>query len=188
MRSSYIKNNYEEVFKTIIKKNRPEVCIECGILDGYSTIAITKALEENKMGKLIAYDLWEDYEFNHGNYYEVSKNIFSKVNRDYITIAKGNCFKVYKNFNDNSIDFLHIDISNDGDVFDKVMELWASKIKSKGIICFEGGSYERDHIDWMIKYNKKAIYPRVILNEIRKKFFDYTILLPFPSMTILIKK
>jgi len=47
---------------------------------------------------------------------------------------------------------MHVDISNDGYVIRNI-----SKYKNKGLIFFEGGSLERDNVDWMIKYKKPSI-------------------------------
>ena len=38
MRSSYIQNNYGDVFYRMITTYRPRKCVELGVLDGYSTL------------------------------------------------------------------------------------------------------------------------------------------------------
>ena len=49
-------------------------------------------------------------------------------------------------------DLLHLDISNDGDIISKMYDKYPN---SK--VIFEGGSIERDNIDWMVRYKKTKI-------------------------------
>ena len=69
-------------------------------------------------------------------------------------------------------DMAHIDISNTGEIIEKVIKAYPDKT-----ILFEGGSKERDIIDWMVKYKAKP------LNYIQKEILNNN----FPSIS-LIKK
>ena len=59
------------------------------------------------------------------------------------------------------------------------------KIIDSGVMILEGGSSDRDNIEWMLKYNKPKI--REVLckyeNEYKIKVFN-----EYPSLTIITKK
>ena len=71
-----------------------------------------------------------------------------------------------------------------GDVYEYVFEKYIDKLSDDGIIIMEGGSVDRDNIEWMNKYNKPKIQP-----VIKKYQHNYNIktIGTFPSIT-LIKK
>jgi predicted O-methyltransferase YrrM len=196
MRSSYIENNYGNVFKALILAHLPSLVVECGVLDGYSTFNIAHALRANKINKgiestFIAYDIWENYDYKHGDFGEVSTMLRERgLLNHYVNLHYGKAFDVHMNFQDRTVDFLHMDISNDGLVLEKTMEYWGSKISQGGIIAFEGGSRERDNVDWMKKYNKKPIIPELekMLNASPIPNWSFQVFNEFPSLTLIFKR
>lgn len=62
---------------------------------------------------------------------------------------------------------------------------YVDKLKDDGIILMEGGSEERDNIEWMIKYNKSKIKP--VLKKYSENY-DIKIIGKIPSITIIKKK
>ena len=66
--------------------------------------------------------------------------------------------------------------------YNKLMALWGAEVKKNGINIIEGGSKERDNIDWMVNYNKPQINP--VLKKYSK---DYNILTigNIPSITVI---
>ena len=90
--------------------------------------------------------------------------------------------------NDNSIDLLHIDISNNGDILVNMIDIWGGKLSPDGMIAFEGGSIERDNVEWMKKYNFKSIGETLMNNPMIKMEWCFQVLEPFPSLTLLWKK
>jgi predicted O-methyltransferase YrrM len=192
MDSSYIQNNCGEIIKNFVVAFRPLKAVELGVLNGYSTSYIAEGLKFNKTffdtdGHLDSYDLWEEYKYKHGDMQEVQQMLKTKKLDDFVTLNKGNAFEVYSNYNQ-EIDFLHVDISNTGEIVRKIIELWNDKIVNNGIVIFEGGSEERDKIEWMISYGKSPIKIELENNSIIKQYYTYTTYIPFPSMTVLIKK
>jgi hypothetical protein len=181
-------NNYGSIFQSLIISKKPAKIVECGILDGYSTLHIATALRFlETMGHnsvFHAFDLFDDYEFKHGNMYGVRNMLIRHGVYNKVTIRAGDCFEVYKEYLDNTIDFMHIDISNDGDKLLKVLKLWGSKMKVDGIIAFEGGSKQRDNIEWMKTFDKRPIQSAFAEIPLEWRF---TILEPFPSMMLLLK-
>jgi len=57
-----------------------------------------------------------------------------------------------------------------------------------GIIACEGGTIERDNVDWMKKYKRKSIHDELLRNEIVNKNTVWGIYKKFPSLTIMLKK
>lgn len=184
MRSSYIENNYDEVFFAIIRAFQPINCVELGVLDGFSAFHIARALEANGRGILNAYDLFEDYAFKHGSQEEVSRLLTGKS----VNLHKKDAYTVAADYPDASVDFLHVDISNNGDTFDKIMEQWDPKLVCGGIICFEGGTEERDQVEWMVKYGFRPIKPAIEQNKIVEAKYIFGTYLKFPGLTMLLKK
>ena len=193
MVSSYAQNNLGEIFLTHIKCFRPLVAVELGVLDGYSTSFIAQGLKVNKerwniSGHLDAYDLWENYQYKHGDFIAVSNMLVDLDIKEFVTLHKGDAFEVWKNYADKSIHFLHVDISNTGEILRDIMALWDRKIYQGSIVIFEGGSEERDRIGWMIEHNKLPIKPELESNPIIKKNYIYATYLQWPSITVLYKK
>lgn len=191
MRSSYKENNYGSVLESLIYGLKPKKVVEFGVLDGYSTLHIAFALRFNATlghsSVFHAWDLWGNYRFNHGNREEVYQMLIDKGLDKFVILGTGDCIGdvVHKQYTNNSIDFMHVDISNDGDKLLKVLDIWSDKIRSGGIIAFEGGTSERDNVEWMKKYNKRPI--REVLNMDYLSHWRYTVLTPFPSMTLFFK-
>ena len=193
MRSSYKKNNYGSVLSSLIIGKRPEVCVELGVLDGYSTVHIASALKFNDKafgvnGFLYCWDLWDTYEYKHGNKKKVEKLISEYKVTPIVQLSQGDGLEAAQMFPQGSVDFLHVDISNTGSTLKKVMDFWSHRMKPFGMIAFEGGSIERDNVEWMTKYDKPSIKDELESNQIIKKDFNYFVMSPFPSMTILQKK
>jgi predicted O-methyltransferase YrrM len=193
MRSSYIENNYGEVLRAYVINWRPTTLVELGILDGYSTIAIAEAVKEMNLlygmtSKLQAYDLFEDYEFKHSSKEEVEKLIAEKGLSDCVNVLKGDAYKVHTDFSDDSVQFLHVDISNTGETLRTILENWAPKLIQRGLVLFEGGSDERDHNEWMTKYNKPSIKKEMETNKFINDNYIYGTYYPYPSLTVFLKR
>lgn len=189
MRSSYARNQFSHTFIDIVCAVPPSIAVEIGVLDGYSAISIAKGLAKvdffkNQIGHLFAYDLWEDYKYRHGNIEDVQVELKSAKIDNYVTLLKMDAFEVHKEYEDNSVGLVHIDISNDGDILKEMVEVWTPKLKAGGIFLFEGGSEERDRVEWMMKYEKKPIRPEFISNKIIQDNYMYGVYSKFPSMII----
>jgi len=184
MYSSYTENDFGEILYNTTIAFPPYIAIEIGVLEGFSTIAISKALSFLKVGHLHSYDLWEDYPYRHSTQEEVQKTIDKLGLSDFVTLHKKDAFQVHKGYEDKSVDLLHIDISNDGDIFNQMLEFWTSKMRHCGILLFEGGSEERDNIEWMKKYDKKPIRPEMNKNKLFQENYIWGTYQMFPSLTI----
>ena len=179
--SSYEQNNYGNFFYTLMRVYQPETVVELGTKAGYSTYHIARGLRDNGKGKLDCYDLWEKYQFNSVPLSQTQANLkeFNKIisfnQRDAIGMDES-----YK-----SIDILHVDLSNDGILLEQVIPNWIHKTNQ--LIIMEGGSDERDKIEWMVKNNKLPI--KTWLEDFsRRTNIKYLTIEPFPSVTLIHKE
>lgn len=192
MRSSYAENNFGSVFRALILAQMPKVVLEFGVLDGYSTFFIASALRFNEYHRnqpsvFYAYDLWEGYEYNHGDFDKVKKMLQDQHIERHVKLYHGDAFTMVNNVTNDTVDFLHIDISNDGDILEYVLKYWGPKMTKSGIIAFEGGSAERDKVEWMIKYKKKPIAPLLVDIHLSEEWAVQTFPM-YPSMTLFFKR
>lgn len=176
IKSSYKKNNYDKIFQSICFSLNPKKIVEFGILEGYSLDCFIKYGENSFIE---ANDLFEDFPYNSANFDFIKNKYIENLN---VSINKRNFYKSVNCYEDNSIDILHIDIANTGEVFEFSIQNYLPKVR--GIMILEGGSEERDNIEWMIKYNKPKIQP---ILEKYSNCVKIMVLDDFPSIT-LIKK
>lgn len=193
IRSSYIENDYGSVFRSLILAQQPRLVVELGVLDGFSSFHIADSLKFNKerlniQSEFFAYDLWEDYDYKHGDFQEVEDMLKSQGLDKYCNLTEGDAFEVAEVFSNESINLIHLDISNNGDIIRNIIKLWNSKILKNGIILIEGGSIERDEVEWMIKHKKEPIRPVLENDNFLNENYNWMVLESFPSMTLLIKK
>lgn len=170
--SSYSLNNLGKTIYDQIRLLKPDLVIDFGVLNGYSTICIAQALRDNGKGRVKAYDLFEKYEFNHSQLEKLVKNLKEYGVLDLVDIEERNFFDWIKN--PEPFDAIHIDLSNTGDIVDII----GSYLQNKGLVLFEGGSLDRDRAGWMVRYNKRPI------NDTKTKF--EIINSAFPSISKLI--
>jgi predicted O-methyltransferase YrrM len=174
MKSSYEENFYGPLLTGIVKFYKPRTIVEFGILDGYSLYHLIEGVA-NRDVSVTSYDLFEDYPFRSSSFEKMRRNFGSIV-------QKGNFFDRHLEMKDNSIDLMHIDISNTGDIYSYAFRYYMPKLSPNGIMLLEGGSEERDQCNWMIKYNKDLIRP--VLMRCPYPYFTF---LPFPSLTMIQK-
>jgi hypothetical protein len=191
--SSYRENNFGHIFYHHIISYPPAVCVELGVLHGYSTFHIAKGLKDAKEkyqnnGHLHAFDLWEDYKYKHGDMKEVQDLLDKEDLTEYVTLYKEDAFEAHKRFENDSVDVLHVDLSNDGKIFEKIFDLWDTKLRYGSLLMFEGGSEERDKVDWMINYKKKPIRPAILDHAELNRRYHYGIIRKFPSLSLFVKK
>lgn len=177
--SSYEKNNYGELFYALIRIYQPKKVVELGTKAGYSAYHIARGFKANGHGTLDCYDLWENYQFS-----SVPKSVAEdnlKEFKDLISFKLGDAVGVEKSYK--TVDILHIDLSNEGGILQKIVPLWIDKVRQ--VIIIEGGSTERDKIGWMIKYKKMPI--RSWLEDFSKRngHIEYFNIKPFPSITLI---
>lgn len=156
--SSYQPNDIGKVLYDTVIEYKPKKIIEFGCLYGYSTVALAQGIRDlDNGGSIVAYDLWDKYPFKHTHKEYTQNNIEAwtcKVDQ-FVELKDGNFYEWLDN--PEPFDMLHLDISNTGDIIYKAYFKLIEFIKNGSIIVFEGGTLERDNIEWMIKYNKVKI-------------------------------
>lgn len=178
-------HHYGTLIRALVQVTEPTCCVECGILEGYSTILIGHTLKKiGKRAHLYAYDLFEDYAYAHAVYDDIVQKIGRYELKDVVTLRKGDLFDAAQDFEDTSVDFLHIDISNTGEVIRKSIEQWDQKIKPGGLLLYEGGSPLRDEVDWINRYKKEKMFPEIQSNQILREKYTFVVIQPYPSMLI----
>ena len=153
MNSSYNNNvTFGDVLDSIVFTLNPKKIIEVGILEGFS---LERFVESSDSDTIIqAYDIFEEFNGNHAKKDKLV-SMFKKYNN--VTINYGDFYEVHNIISD--VDIIHIDIANNGDVFEYAIKNYLPKLSENGIMIMEGGSEQRDNVEWMIKYNKPKIQP-----------------------------
>jgi|DEB0MinimDraft_6_1074348.scaffolds.fasta_scaffold01341_7 predicted O-methyltransferase YrrM len=187
MKSSYTDNNYGELIEALVRVYQPQTCVELGCLEGYSSVHIARGLKRNGFGTLAIIDLFEDYAFNSSEQTVLQKNLAQYEVEAYCEIIKGSAFDEANRFADQSVDFLHADISNDGERLQQIFNVWSAKLSAGAVILLEGGSKERDTIEWMTRFKKKSIR-EFYETPAFKDHFEHFVFDPFPSITICKKR
>lgn len=187
LESSYKQNNLGQVFYDLAKKYDPKLAVEIGVYQGYSAIWTMAGMSHGSFW--FGYDLFDDYYYRHCSMDTAWDNICragvaSKASLMEIGYmgAIGNIKQV---LGENKVEMLHVDISNDGDVIQFSAEAFYNLLAPKGLLIFEGGSKERDEVEWMGKYKKPKIFPAIsrVLAEGRYELYDF--FSEFPSITVL---
>lgn len=180
--SSYEKNNYGGLFYSIMRVYQPEKVVELGTLAGYSAYHIARGLRANGKGTLDCYDLWENYEFSSVPQIVAEENL--KEFMDIVRLKSRNIINVDKLYKE--VDILHVDVANEGTILEKIVPFWIDKVRQ--LIIIEGGSKERDKVEWMIKYKKMPIKSWLKVFKSKRPDIEYLTIEPFPSITIIRKK
>ena len=174
MDSSYNnKISFGDILKSINFILNPKTIVEVGILEGFSLKCFVESSNNDTVIK--AYDIFE--EFN-GNHAQKDKLVSLFKDYDNVSIEYGDFYKVHKNIND--VDIIHIDIANNGDVYEYAIKNYLPRLSENGVMIMEGGSEERDNVEWMIKYNKPKIQPII-------KKYGFKVIGNFPSISIIKK-
>ena len=166
-----------------IRYNKPNVCVELGTLEGYSAYCIAQGLVDNMKGHLECYDLWDDYEYKHCTRKLCAQNLAGMP----VILRQKDAMIVHEDYEDGTVDFLMVDISNDGDKYKSILMNWHDKLTSRATVMLEGGCQDRDKVDWMVKYNKTPIHPIFHDQDIIDRY-SLTNLGCFPSITVALKK
>ena len=150
---------YDSVMET-----RPRIIFEFGVLHGFSTICMAQALRDLSElnqgvmhGKIYACDVWEHGAYGHGQSMEKTQDNLNKYGvAEYVELRRGDFHNEIKRMQDNdwSVDFMHIDINNCGELIPKILNL---KLQRPCTVLFEGGIKERDECWWMTEFNRKPI-------------------------------
>lgn len=180
MKSSYSNNNYSNLFKSLCFALRPKKILEFGILEGYSLMSFVESSDADT--QILAYDLFDEFPYNAADFDNITNKFKQFPN---VTISKADFYGAEASLDNDSFDLIHIDIANNGDVFEYVFKNYMSKLKDNGVCILEGGSKDRDSVHWMEKYDKPKIVP--ILKKYNETY-DIVVLEDYPSVTLVRKR
>jgi hypothetical protein len=123
----------------------PNIIIEFGTLHGYSAVAMAQALRDlDSDGKIICYDLWKRYPYKNASKDSTRSTIFSLGLSKYVKLIEMDFY----NWKPEPFDLMHFDISNHAGHLKYLKSLKEYHFLN-GSILFEGGSKERDKVEWM---------------------------------------
>lgn len=181
--SAYQDHGYGHFFYALTRVLRPRRCVELGVLGGFSLSVVAAALRDNGNGSIQGFDIFEQYPYHHERWGTVKERLEALGLLRWSAVHLDDATTVHERFDE--IDYLHVDVSNEGDVYRWAFRQWAGKV-SKAILL-EGGSSNRDQVEWMKKYAKSPIAPAI--EEIREAYPEWiiTVLEPFPSVTVAIR-
>jgi len=176
MQSSYstVELDYAAVLKSVCFSVNPLSIVEIGIGNGFSLDCFLDACPSEAVIK--AYDIFDKFNGNHASFEKISNKFPT------ISLAEGDFFNLHLSLPDNSVDLLHIDIANNGNVYEFAFDNYIGKLTPKGIMILEGGSPERDGHDWMKRYEKPPINPLLKQNENNFKILTFGTI---PSITLI---
>jgi predicted O-methyltransferase YrrM len=178
MESSYSNKTltYGDLFTLLTWQIKPKTIVEFGILNGYSLEHFRSCASDNT--RIYAYDIFEKFVGN-----SAKRNIKERFAMyPNVFIEDGDFYTKYNTIEDGTIDILHIDIANNGDVYEFAIQNYLKKISPRGVMILEGGSVERDNVEWMLKYKKNPIVP--VLDKY-KSSLDIKTFDSFPSATLI---
>jgi len=186
--SSYSDNSFGSIFYSLVRITRPGIAVELGTYMGYSALHIAAALRDNmSSASLYMVDLWDEYPYTHCSL-DLTRSHFERnglLNDSSVDLhfINSDAYAAVDRFERETLDFLHVDLSNDGNSLSTCMDLWYDRLKPGATTVFEGGSEERDRHDWMVQYSKTPIASFLTSDWYRDRFESIT-LQPFPSLTI----
>jgi len=153
--SFYRSDNLGKIYYDIVLQYKPKKIIEFGTFNGYTAVAMALALDELKAGRILSYDLFEDYPYRHPTLENTKRNISKSGVSQYIELGKKDIYEWLKNPED--FDLLYVDASNTGETIEKTYEALKPRVQKGSIVIFEGGSEARDNAEWMVKYHMRKI-------------------------------
>tara|TARA_Y100000593_G_scaffold81934_1_gene153582 strand:- start:412 stop:1116 length:705 start_codon:yes stop_codon:yes gene_type:complete len=135
---------YDEVIE-----NQPDVIIEFGTGDGFTSLCMACALKKNEKGKIYSYDLFDS---NSSRLVDLTKqymHIGGEVQRLGLTKYIEFGFKDFYKWIDTadvteSFDMLYVDVGNTGTVVTLLKEKLKKNFERGATVLFEGGGTQRD--------------------------------------------
>ena len=141
-------------FAEYILDRKPDVCVEIGVFGGSSLMPQAMALKENRKGMLYGIDPWTNETCLEEMQNEENKEWWAKLDiesiykhcaenlkayqvEDFCKLIRGKSEDVVDQFEDNSVDILHIDGNHSEALSYKDAVLYLPKVKTGGIVFFD---------------------------------------------------
>jgi hypothetical protein len=131
----------------VIEKLQPSIFVELGTHTGNSYFSFCQSIQENNTNtKAFAVDTWQGDV--HAGHYDGS--IFDGVNRtnseysSFSTLLRTTFDSALQQFDDGSVDLLHIDGLHTYEAVKHDFETWLPKMSSRGVVLFHDTNVRRD--------------------------------------------
>jgi hypothetical protein len=131
----------------VIEKIKPSTFVELGTHTGTSYFSFCQSIQDNKLKtKAFAVDTWEGDA--HAGFYDDS--IFDVVNRtnlaynSFSTLLRTTFDSALEQFDDGSVDLLHIDGFHTYEAVKHDFETWLPKMSSRGVVLFHDTNVRTD--------------------------------------------
>src|SRR3990172_8209412 len=118
--SSYKKNSYGDFFYSVVKIYKPKRIVELGTYMGYSALHIAAGIRDcpDVTSYFTIIDLGNEYKFRHCSL-ETTRENFRKndlldLKNCKVEFLNEDAFECAAAFENDSIDLVHVDLSNDG--------------------------------------------------------------------------
>ncbi|MBN3039530.1 MAG: class I SAM-dependent methyltransferase [Candidatus Omnitrophica bacterium] len=156
--SSFAENNLGKVIYKTVLDYKPMKIVEFGVLQGYATVCMALALKKLGRGKIVSYDDWQPHEPHLcGDIETVKKNLQRYKVLHLVELKTADFFQWV--VNPEPFDLLFLDIDNDGRIIELAITKLQTHIQKGAVILFEGGSEQRDNLDFVIANNQAPMYP-----------------------------
>ena len=113
----------------------------------YRCVSIAQALRDTGRGSLSIHHFWSDFPYNAADFLRGYNNLCDFGLIDYVSFHHTNFYEWLKD--PSHFNILHLDISNDGTTILKAAFSLIKPISYGASVLFEGGSIERDGVQWM---------------------------------------
>jgi len=177
MRSSYAENRYDEILGALTRLYKPKRIAEIGLLDGFSLKAFADAAPD---AEILGFDIFADHVGKHPDEAQLREQFKAYKN---VRIAYGDFYKLQHYLEGSTFDFIHVDVSNHAGVYEHAFRHYLPLLNEGGLLLLEGGTAERDQVEWMSKYGMKPIRP-FLRSSSRPEYFTFD---PFPGLTVVRK-
>jgi hypothetical protein len=153
---------HEKIANFLIKTIKPEIIVELGVHNGFSYFAFCQTVHDQKINtKCFGIDHWKG-DYHTGLYEEkVYENVLeeNKKYNHFSKLIKKDFNSALSDFNDQSIDFLHIDGYHTYDSVKSDFKNWLPKCKKDAIILFHDvNEFKDDFGVWKLFNELKQTY------------------------------
>mmetsp|Transcript_29125 Transcript_29125/g.46880 ORF Transcript_29125/g.46880 Transcript_29125/m.46880 type:complete len:466 (+) Transcript_29125:3-1400(+) len=179
---------YCQVLRTLTTALKPTKIVEYGVLHGASLQIFAENTDSTS--EICGFDLFEKFQGpGGGSRHDVVVGKFANESR--VRIEVRDFYDAPRELEDESVDILHIDIGNTGDVFEYAVTHLVQKLSSRGVMVLEGGSETRDSIAWMVTNRKRRInsFLQTMMQAEPDFEFDHSLLVTivgtYPCLTVI---
>lgn len=150
-----------EMFYDIITKNKSTLCVEIGVFGGSSFVPQAIAMKENGTGLVIGIDPWENQAaieemenaankrwWSDINFEEIYQKFLSYLKQyeieEFSKIYRDKSENIIQNFQDESVDVLHIDGNHCEKLAYQDAVMFLPKVKKGGYVFFDDTSWSEN--------------------------------------------